>query len=124
MHGEDIRISEIDYRNQVRGILLLLWNVYNFFVTYASIDQRSPSGGTCTPTHVMDRWIMSRMSGNIRHMTDKGYEVYDTPEVVGQAWIFMRDLSQWYIRRIRDRVAHSAPNGKDMMTHIKRYGPY
>lgn len=113
MHGEDIRISEIDYRNQVRGILLLLWNVYNFFVTYASIDKWSPSDGVFTPTHVMDRWIMSRMHGNIQHMTDKGYEVYDTPEVVGQAWIFMRDLSQWYVRRIRDRVGPSAHNGKD-----------
>lgn len=113
MHGEDIRISEIDYKNQVRGILLLLWNVYNFFVTYASIDKWAPSGGTFVPNHVLDRWIMSRMHGNIRNMTEKGYEAYDTPEVVGQAWIFMRDLSQWYVRRIRDRVGPSAPDGKD-----------
>ncbi len=113
MHGVDIRISEIDYRNQVRGTLLLLWNVYNFFVTYASIDAWQPVAGACTPSHVMDRWILSRMHCNIRNMTEKGYEVYDTPEVVGQAWIFMRDLSQWYVRRIRDRVGPSAPDGKD-----------
>lgn len=113
LHGEDIRISEVDYRNQVRGILLLLWNVYNFFVTYASIDVWKPTGKQFVPTHVMDRWIISRMHGNIKHVTEKGYERFDTPEIVGQAWIFMRDLSQWYVRRIRDRVGPSAPNGKD-----------
>ncbi len=113
MHGEDIRISELEYRNQVKGILLLLWNVYNFFVTYAAIDGWSPEKGSLAPTHVMDRWILSRMNGNINNMTEKGYEKYDTPEVVGQAWIFMRDLSQWYVRRIRDRVGPSAPDGKD-----------
>lgn len=113
MHGEDIKISEADYRNQVRGTLLLLWNVYNFFLTYALVDGWAPSKTTFTPNHVMDRWILSRMQGNIKTMTEKGYETYDTPEIVGQAWIFMRDLSQWYVRRIRDRVGPSAPGGKD-----------
>jgi len=113
MHGEDIRISELDYRNQVRGTLLLLWNIYNFFVTYASIDGWVPTKETFTPTHVMDRWILSRMNGNVGNMTLKGYEAYDTPEIVGFAGIFMRDLSQWYVRRIRDRVGPSAPDGKD-----------
>lgn len=118
MHGEDIRISEVEYRNQVRGILLLLWNVYNFFVTYANIDGWVPQKGSFTPTPVMDRWILSRMNGNIRNMTEKegkpnGYEKFDTPEVVGQAWIFMRDLSQWYVQCIRDRVGPSADAGQD-----------
>lgn len=113
MHGEDIRISELEYRNQVRGILLLLWNVYNFFVTYANVDGWSPQKNSFTPTHVMDRWILSRMHGNIRNMTHNGYEKYDSPEIVGLAWIFMRDVSQWYVRRIRDRVGPSAADGKD-----------
>ncbi len=116
MHGEDIRISEVDYRNQVRGILLLLWNVYNFFVTYANVDGWTPGDrgeGTGDSKNVLDRWILSRMNGNIHNMTENGYEKYDTPEIVGQAWIFMRDLSQWYVRRIRDRVGPNAPVGKD-----------
>jgi len=62
---------------------------------------------------VMDRWILSRMNGNIQAMTEQGYEAYDTPQVVGQAWIFMRDLSLWYVRRIRDRVGPSVANGED-----------
>lgn len=101
MHGEDIRISELDYRNQIRGILLLLWNVYNFFVTYVNIGTWEP--GTGKSTHVMDRWIISRMNGNIKKMTE-AYETYDTPAIVELTWAFMRDLSQWYVRRSRDRV--------------------
>ncbi len=119
MHGEDIRISELDYKNQVRGILLLLWNVYNFFVAYANVDGWEPEKNSelndqnSKKMNVMDRWILSRMNGNIKNMTEKGYEQYDTPEVVGQAWLFMRDLSVWYVRRIRDRVGPSAPAGED-----------
>jgi isoleucyl-tRNA synthetase len=111
MHGEDIRISELDYRQQVRGILLLLWNVYNFFVTYANVD--SWASGNDESTHVLDRWILSRMNGNIKKMTDNGYEKYDSPEIVGEAWNFMRDLSLWYVRRIRERVGPGADPGPD-----------
>jgi isoleucyl-tRNA synthetase len=113
MHGEDIRISEEDYRLQVRGTLLLLWNVYNFFTSYAIADGWTPKEGKFIPKNVLDRWILSRLNGNIRNMINKGYERYATPEVVGQAMIFTRDLSQWYVRRIRDRVGPSAPDGKD-----------
>lgn len=101
MHGEDIRISELEYKNQVRGLLLLLWNVYNFFVTYANADGWTQ--GKETSKNVMDRWIVSRMNGNIKEMTETGYEKYDSPKIVELSWSFMRDLSQWYVRRSRNR---------------------
>jgi len=106
MHGEDIRISELDYKNQVRGLLLLLWNVYNFFVTYANVDGWDPkksSEGNTEKKNVLDRWIISRMNGSIKHMTKLGYEKYDSPVIVGLAWDFMRDLSMWYVRSSRVR---------------------
>lgn len=113
MHGEDIRISELDYRNQVKGMLLLLWNVYNFFLTNAVIDKWSPASGIGNPVHVLDRWILSRTNGMVRDITAKGYEAYDTPVVVSTAWDFMQDLSLWYVRRTRDRVGPTAPLEKD-----------
>jgi isoleucyl-tRNA synthetase len=111
MHGEDIRISELDYRNQVKGMLLLLWNVYNFFVTYTTIDRWEPDAKAVTPAHVMDRWIISRLNGTIQTITEKGYELYDTPVIVSTAWEFMQELSLWYVRRIRDRVGPTVPAG-------------
>lgn len=104
MHGEDIRISELEYRNQVKGMLLLLWNVYNFFVTYANVDKWEVSRikNHVSSKNIMDRWILSRMNGNIKEMTT-AYETYDTPVIVELAWNFIQDLSQWYVRRSRNR---------------------
>lgn len=113
MHGEDIRISGEQYRNQVKGILLLLWNVYNFFVTYANVDGFTPSKSKFVPRNVLDRWIVSKLNHSIKEMTEKGYEVYDAPEIVNQASLFMHDLSLWYVRRIRERVGPSVPESED-----------
>lgn len=112
MHGEDIIISEEHYRNQVKGMLLIFWNVYNFFITNSIADNWKP-GKEQKSTHVLDKWILSRLNGNIDDITKKGYEEFNTPQIVGHAGIFMQDLSLWYVRRIRDRVGPSAPDGKD-----------
>lgn len=112
MHAEDIRISAEEYRNQVKGMLLTLWNVYNFFVTYANADKWVPPQ-SLQLSNVLDRWIISRLVGTQEHMVEKGYEVYDTVEVVRAAEEFLRDLSQWYVRRIRDRVGPAAVNEED-----------
>ena len=111
--GEDILISEEAYRQQVRGLMLILWNIYNFFVTYANIDGWSPCNNHQESKNVLDRWILSRLSGNINNVTQKGYEKFDTPEIVGQFEIFTKDLSLWYIRRQRDRVGPTIDNSQD-----------
>ncbi|MBU1327238.1 isoleucine--tRNA ligase [Patescibacteria group bacterium] len=113
MHGEDILISEQEYRNQVKSVLLPLWNVYNFFVTYANVDGWTPEAGREDPSsHVLDRWILSRTSRLTACIT-KSLEKYDTVYAVGEASKFITDLSQWYIRRSRGRVgASAAASGK------------
>lgn len=113
MKGEDILISGDQYREQVRGILLIFWNVYNFFVSNANADGWKQTTNEPESKHVLDEWILSRLAGNIENIKLKGYEKFDTPEIVGHAWIFLMDLSQWYIRRIRDRVGPSSENIED-----------
>lgn len=115
MRGEDILISEERYREQVKRLLLILWHVYNFFVTNATVDNWVPEKQTekLESNNVLDRWILSRLYGNIKDMTENGYEKFDTPEVVGEFAIFMRDLSLWYVRRSRERIGPSAENTQD-----------
>lgn len=116
MHAEDILISEEQYRNQVRGLLLIYWNVYNFFVTNANSDGWSPTASSkqnVVSKNILDSWILSRLSGNIKNITQKGFEKYDPPVIVGQMAIFMVDLSSWYIRRIRERVGPTATDQED-----------
>jgi isoleucyl-tRNA synthetase len=111
--GEDILISEEAYRQQVRGLMLILWNIYNFFITYANIDGWSPSSTPQESKNVLDRWMLSRLASSINNLTQKGYEKFDTQEVVSQFEIFTKDLSLWYIRRQRDRVGPTVDDTQD-----------
>lgn len=114
MNGEDILISKEHYKNQVKGFLLILWNVYNFFVVNANADQWRPKKRDQISKNVLDRWILSRLNGNIRMIKKNGYEQYNTPEILKDASTFIvNDLSLWYVRRIRDRVGPSAIEKKD-----------
>ena len=112
MNGEDMLVAEEPYRNQVRGTLLILWNVYNFFVSNVLIDKWTP-GKKEESDNILDKWILSRLNGNIKNLIEKGYEAFNTPEIVGQASIFISDLSLWYLRRSRDRVGPAADNKKN-----------
>jgi isoleucyl-tRNA synthetase len=113
MNGEDMLISEESYRNQVRGVLLILWNVYNFFVSNALVDEWTSNKSENKSQNVLDKWILSRLNGNIKNITKNGYEKFNSPEIVNQAAIFINDLSLWYLRRSRNRVGPAATDGED-----------
>lgn len=103
MKGEDIVISEEEYRNQVKNYLLPLWNVYNFFVTYANLDGWQPSINKDIKQTVLDKWVISSFNKLIVSVT-QALENYDTPVAVEALREFLvKDLSGWYIRRSRDR---------------------
>jgi isoleucyl-tRNA synthetase len=117
MNGEDIRISEIDYRDQVRGTLLILWNAYNFFITYANIDGWTPTANSQQLTAnsqlgVLDKWILSRLNRLVLEVTNK-LDNYDTAGAISLYKKFVTEFSTWYIRRSRDRVGPSSIVGND-----------
>lgn len=113
MHGEDILISEEQYRNQVRGFLLILWNTYNYFVTYANEHKFTVHGLQFTVSkNVLDRWILSRLN-TLNKEVATAIEGYDTVAAVGAAHNFITELSTWYIRRSRERVSFAQEDQKD-----------
>jgi len=113
MHGEDILISEEQYRNQVKGMMLILWNVYNFFVTYAMVDEWDRSEGTSNKSeNVLDEWIMSLLTKLVSDTT-KAMDSFDTVAAIALMKDFVSDFSTWYIRRSRDRVGPSTENNED-----------
>lgn len=101
MRGEDIIISEEEYRQQVRGFMLILWNVYNYFVTYANADSWEPNNEK-ESEHVLDKWILSLLNKLVNDVSSS-LEGYDTEAAVGQLKEFVNNLSLWYIRRSRER---------------------
>jgi len=112
MNGEDILIAEEPYRNQVRGLLLILWNVYNFFISNALVDKWTPSGKKVESSNVLDKWVISRLNGLVKDVT-ASLEKYNTVSAVKSIEKFISDLSLWYVRRSRDRVGLTQGNIED-----------
>lgn len=108
--GEDMNISEEQYRLQVRGTLLILWNVYNFFISNALVDGWKPE--KVQSKHVLDRWILSLLNQLIKDIT-ADLEKYDAVLAIQKVGLFVDELSTWYIRRSRDRVGPTADDQKD-----------
>ena len=96
-----------------RKFHLMLWNIYNFFITYANIDgyQKSTTGSHKSD-NALDRWVISRLNNTILIVT-KGLEAYDIQKATLAIEEFVNDLSLWYVRRSRDRVGPSSENEKD-----------
>ncbi len=122
VQGEDTSISEEQYREQVRGTLLLLWNVYNFFVSNANVDKYGNSKRkaqsakqqlkTQNSKNVLDRWILLLLNNLTKDVTES-LDSYDTVNAIAKLEVFVAKLSTWYIRRSRDRVGPSADDQKD-----------
>src|SRR3989338_2492941 len=104
MNGEDILIAEEPYRNQVRGLLLVLWNVYKFFITYANLNKFKPQEKHEASKNILDIWIVSLLNKLIVNMTDK-LDSYDTVSSINLLNNFVQDLSTWYLRRSRSRAS-------------------
>ncbi len=87
-----------------RKFLGTLWNTYAFFVLYANIDDFDATKYTLDyeKLSVMDKWILSRLHSTIREVDDDlgGYRI---PEAARALDGFVDDLSNWYVRRSRER---------------------
>ena len=97
-----------------RKFHLKLWNVYNFFVTYANLDGWNPSKSQKVKksNNILDKWILLRLNQTIALVTDS-LERYDAVNASGEIEKFVDDFSLWYIRRSRDRVGPAAESEND-----------
>ena len=98
-----------------RRFHLKLWNVYNFFVTYANLDNWKPPRNTnykIPKDNILDKWILSRLNQTIERVTRslKKYEAHRASESIEK---FVDDLSLWFVRRSRDRVGPASENNED-----------
>uniref|UniRef100_A0A7C4M5Q3 Isoleucine--tRNA ligase n=1 Tax=candidate division CPR3 bacterium TaxID=2268181 RepID=A0A7C4M5Q3_UNCC3 len=95
-----------------RKFHLMLWNVYNFFVTYANVDKYDASKNKDAKKNLLDNWILSKLYRVISLVTEK-LEIYDAQSASLAIQKFIDDLSTWYIRRCRDRVGPTVENTND-----------
>jgi isoleucyl-tRNA synthetase len=98
-----------------RRFHLMLWNIYNFFITYANTDGWEPDLTKFSkklPQNQLDVWIISRLHNTLKLVT-KNLEEYNSREASQSIEFFLQDMSLWYIRRSRDRVGPSATDEID-----------
>jgi isoleucyl-tRNA synthetase len=99
--------------DEARRELLVLWNVFAFFATYARLAGWSPRRGIADAVDVagswpvLDRWILSRTAGLARDVEACLRDV-DASSATRAIGTFIDDLSTWYLRRSRDRMRASA----------------
>ena len=87
-----------------RKFMGTLWNTYAFFVLYANIDDFDASKYSLEydKLPVMDKWILSKLNSTIGDV-DNNLENYRIPEAARALQDFVDDLSNWYVRRCRER---------------------
>ncbi len=95
-----------------RDLLLKLWNVYSFFVTYANIDGWSPAmkAPAIAERPELDRWILAELDDAVRSV-DGSLATFRTHPAARRIQDFVDALSNWYVRRSRDRFWASASGG-------------
>ena len=87
-----------------RKFMGTLWNTYAFFVLYANIDNFDASRYTLdySKLSVMDKWILSKLNSVVGEVDDD-LGNYKIPEAARALQEFVDDLSNWYVRRSRER---------------------
>lgn len=103
--GEDFTLQDKDV-SDVNRKLAMIWNMYDFFTLYASVDGWEWDGNREDPyqdlTNVLDQWIVSRVH-ELTDEIDKNMQAYDIPTAMAAILPFVDDASNWYVRRSRKR---------------------
>ena len=87
-----------------RKFMGTLWNTYAFFVLYANIDEFDATKYKLEydKLSVMDKWLLSKLNSVVKAV-DTNLDSYKIPEAARALAEFVDDMSNWYVRRCRDR---------------------
>jgi len=119
--GSSIRFEESAIAEISRRLLMTLWNVYSFFVTYANIDNYVPDPKQVSPAESeLDRWILSELNQLIKDV-DTALENYDPRGGAWQITGFVDSLSNWYVRRSRRRFWKSENDADKLSAYNTLY---
>ncbi len=104
------RFDDKNVNEYQRKFMGTLWNTYAFFVLYANIDNFNPMDYKLDYTKLtpMDKWILSKLNSLVKYV-DESLDKYKITESARAMADFVDELSNWYVRRSRERFW-----GKDM----------
>ena len=104
-----------------RGFISTLWNVYSFYVLYAEIDKFNPlEYKDFKTTNIMDKWIISKLNTLVKEVDEK-LEHYDITSAALAIENFTDELSNWYVRRNRERFWAQELNEEKIGAYVTLY---
>jgi isoleucyl-tRNA synthetase len=113
LRGADFSVTEQGIRDTVRQIILPLWNVWYFQTLYANAAGRS---GECRTSseHVLDRYVLAKLKVLVDDTT-ASMDAYDLFASCARVRDFLDVLTNWYVRRSRDRFWEGDPDAIDTL---------
>ncbi|EMD00801.1 hypothetical protein BAUCODRAFT_29174 [Baudoinia panamericana UAMH 10762] len=110
VRGEPLRFSELGVKQIVSGVLLPLWNSYNFFAQQAALWKKNTGHDFMyeremqkTNENVMDRWILAATQSLLQYVNAE-MEAYRLYTVVPRLLKMVDEVTNWYIRFNRNRL--------------------
>ncbi len=101
MQSEDLAFKDEDIRELYNRVVMLFSNSAKFYTLFA--DDTEPKTPKSITGNVLDRWIRARVYETTKNVTD-ALDAYETPRAMREIRPLIEDLSQWYVRRSRDRI--------------------
>ncbi len=116
--GESKNFDEKTVDEVVKKVFNLIVNVNSFYKTYEDTSKIKNQKSNTESQHVLDQWIISKLN-QLNEDVKKGLDSYNLLEPTRAIRDFVADLSQWYLRRSRDRFKVGAEDSVDAMITTK-----
>ncbi len=113
LRGGDLVVTEGGIRDSVRQVVNPLWNAWYFFTLYANADGYEAKARTDS-TNVLDRYVLAKLRDLVTGVTAQ-LDAYDISGACASVRSFLDVLTNWYIRRSRDRFWSADRDAFDTM---------
>ena len=119
--GEDFALIDKDVSDVARK-LSMIWNVYDFFTMYASVDgfDSNQAISVSKLENPLDIWLVSKVYV-LRNQITAGMEEYNIPGALSEVLAFIDDLSNWFVRRSRRRFWKSEDDNDKIAAYSTLY---
>lgn len=108
MKSENLNFNEREVLDIRRNVFTIWWNMLSFYKLYAP-DTPVDMSAQLDTTHVLDKWVVSRLNTVTQETTDYMRE-YNVVKASRNLMKFVQELSTWYLRRSRERLRDSENN--------------
>lgn len=114
MKSENLNFSAKEVADLRKKVFLIWWNVFAFYKQCNTNEVFDPKRQP-NPTHVMDKWLLSRLHSTIKLVTESMDE-YNLVRASRLLMDFVNELSTWYLRRSRDRLRNATQESEELQT--------